>query len=566
MPSSRWSATSTLHDTSAAQQDLLTQLFRSGAGAIAGKIGCSYMSSERRGTVAACNNTKKSFLDTHHNAAADSNVEAVNAITHLLRRASTNDTPRRTLVRHRSKPDTMNKPTPAITPEEYDRLPNSIQYVTLRASQALANTFRRKYFSSEERLQIAQRSAVEKRQRQPSKKSDTSTPSQPVSSCECSKRRKTVKKIDTKKQRRSSLPLVFVAEAAQGEAAWFDSLPEKVKRSQFDERERTAFSRTAPPERPHTSSSHKPVFDHFGWDKNRSASAETPRMPSSPCTTPSLHSPSLSVATSRSHESRSSTRTRQTLPPALVMPKSRTPEQERLATRRNFLLHPIPLPPPVLAPVATLPSPDTSEYIQSKQLGSIVVRLEQSMSDDDTTPTQELGIAQGKLKNLPPAWYDEKLDFGFDIRKPSTSTLDSWDNPRTLSPSVSDTASSQGPMTPISPALHSFDVKAEHHTSLQQIMERDNQVTNFSHLQAQRSYEVLKPRRNGAKHLVDGFYEGHDPDKPYSVTVQYGNNDPLALETLPVCDDMTGAHGAFAMQPENNASGFRKVLKVIRGH
>ncbi|QIW96900.1 hypothetical protein AMS68_002418 [Peltaster fructicola] len=508
------------------------------------------LSSARRGTVAVCDRASSNSKAAQQNVAGNPTVEAVNAVSQLLRRASTTESPRRTLTKGKGKADDMYQSVPAISPEEYQKLPHSIQ---------------RKYFSSEERLQIAQRSAVEKRQRQPSKKTAVSTPAlRSTTSTEFVKRRKTVKKSDTKKQRRSSLPLIFTAEAAKGEAAWFDSLPEKVKRSQFDDNERTAFSQTAPLDRPHTSSSHKPILDHFCWDKNRSASAEVPRMPSSPCTTLSSHSPSPSFATSHSHESRASNRTPHSsrLPPALTIPKSRTPEQERLASRRNFLLHPIPLPPPVLAPVTTLLSPDTAEHLEANQFSSIIVRLEESPSDADITPTQELDMAHHKLKNAPPAWYDEKLDFGFDDRKPPGNISDAWELPRTLSPSISDTASSHGPMTPISPALHSFDLKPEHST----IQAEQNNVTNFSHLQSQRSYEVLKPRRGGPKHLVDGFYEGQATSQPYSITVHYDNQDPLALETLPVCDDLTGSQGAFAVHNDNGSRGFRKVLKVIRGH
>jgi hypothetical protein len=40
-------------------------------------------------------------------------------------------------------------------------------------------------------------------------------------------------------------------------------------------------------------------------------------------------------------------------------------------------------------------------------------------------------------------------------------------------------------------------------------------------------------------------------------------DDPLALERLSICDDPTGAHGAFAIHPETsqNLKGIKKALK-----
>jgi hypothetical protein len=46
--------------------------------------------------------------------------------------------------------------------------------------------------------------------------------------------------------------------------------------------------------------------------------------------------------------------------------------------------------------------------------------------------------------------------------------------------------------------------------------------------------------------------------------VDVEKQDPLALQVLPVCDDPTGAHGAFAVQSENS-KGFKRVWKTLRG-
>ena len=87
-------------------------------------------------------------------------------------------------------------------------------------------------------------------------------------------------------------------------------------------------------------------------------------------------------------------------------------------------------------------------------------------------------------------------------------------------------------MTPISPAINaSQPLEAANPTqpSLQQIIESDLNVTNVSHLQqATSDYDMMKPRRSKPKHLVDGFYENQDPEQPYSITIHYGNHDPLS--------------------------------------
>lgn len=432
--------------------------------------------------------------------------------------------------------------------------------------------YRKKYFSSEERLQIAQQSAAEKRQRKPSNKSESSEVQSPTLS-EAPRRRRTFRKSDTKKQRRSSLPSAFNPTEVIGSnnAAWFESLPDKVKRSQFSKQEREAINQIA--ERPHTSSSLKPTLDAFTWDKNKA-----PPAPSA-----GSHSPSVSIAVStRSHDTsksepamKLSTRHKPSseerrfppspqIPPVKIPSARSTPDQERLSNRRAFLLHPIPLPPPTLSPLPSLPSPDTSELL-AKQLGHQPTISIDGAIHLDNTKTNPPKTA--------PEWYDEKLDFGFQsigYRKPSISTYASSGPPRTMSPSISDVASldTSGPKTPITPILpadHFSRHKLDERSHLQQIVEINANATNYSHRQKVSPAPSPKPAQKPV-HLIDGFYADHTSMQPYSITIHYGNNDPLALQTLPVCDDNTGAKGAFAISDEQPNRGLRKVLKVIRGH
>lgn len=62
------------------------------------------------------------------------------------------------------------------------------------------------------------------------------------------------------------------------------------------------------------------------------------------------------------------------------------------------------------------------------------------------------------------------------------------------------------------------------------------------------------------------------PDEdPYSVKrpttsgVDVERVDPLALDTLAICEDPTGAHGAFAVGSSKGSKGLKRVWRSIRG-
>lgn len=468
----------------------------------------------------------------------------------------------------------------------------------LSRSRTLLIHSRRKYFSSEERLAIAQQAAAEKRQRQPSKKSTSSTSSGKSSVFDViPKRRKC-----SSRQRRSSLPTLWNAQESDKstDPSWFEDLPDKVKRLQSNKQELAAVDASkAEPERPRTSSATKPTFEPVTWGATarlkQKVSFHSPSISISPSTCSNQTSHSAPPYTSASHSAMSvsvasdsySSRSTPASPavPALTITRPREISQMKRPSLRRPYLHPIPLPPPILAPEPSLPSPDTSTYLDMMKTFGTGPILVGKVNDEETTPTQEREDARLDVTSVPPAWYDEKLNFDFDeYHKPSLSTNASSEQPRTNSPSVSDAASfdTSGPLTPSSPAAlpHTFDQpmgkmpplpRPSSSSVAQESTPNNSSVTNFSHPQhlTQRdSSPRLKPMRpghSGHRHLVDGFYE-HQQNQPYSIMIHYNKHDPLALEALPVCDDLTGAHGAFAVSDEQHNKGFRKVLRVIRGH
>ena len=54
---------------------------------------------------------------------------------------------------------------------------------------------------------------------------------------------------------------------------------------------------------------------------------------------------------------------------------------------------------------------------------------------------------------------------------------------------------------------------------------------------------------------------------PLQTSLMDPQHDPLALESISICDDPTGAQGAFAINPETsqNLKGIKKALKHLVG-
>ena len=59
--------------------------------------------------------------------------------------------------------------------------------------------------------------------------------------------------------------------------------------------------------------------------------------------------------------------------------------------------------------------------------------------------------------------------------------------------------------------------------------------------------------------------EGYSHEPQYTAGAAQ-KADLLALEPLSVCDDPTGAHGAFAVHDDENLKGLRRVWKTLKRH
>lgn len=236
--------------------------------------------------------------------------------------------------------------------------------------------------------------------------------------------------------------------------------------------------------------------------------------------------------------------------------------------RRKSILAPLPLPPPTLLPaVPLLPSP-------TKQKSTEPGTETKYYKDTD---------ARSKLREFltSPAKFDEALEFGFPERRtlsnidPSLQAgSDDLSVPRTGEGDDDDDDYLYGPRTP-SVMAEGFSPGIVHHGSL------DSGIAlpgNFAH--HRESIRCLSPDLEAGRSMTMKMTLTRSDlrapeDKLYSMARMQVSGvdiagtdalaDPLALDPLPICDDHTGAKGAFAVPPRTSSGGFKKVWKNLRG-
>lgn len=257
-----------------------------------------------------------------------------------------------------------------------------------------------------------------------------------------------------------------------------------------------------------------------------------------------------------------------------------SPEARRrsYSRKRAISLAPIPLPPPTLTPaVPPLPSPNT------------ITNISKSAQSPGPTPTGTPPAtkyykdtqARQKLREFlaSPEKFDEALEFGFpserDAVQRSTSvtsglepTLESDVDNLSITDSQGDEeeASSRSPKTP-SLVHDAFQSTTTPHSSL------DSGVA-LPFTPGKASFRSLSPDISGREMTLRMTLTRPDLRAPerelYAFQkkgvsgVEVADSDPLALSTLTVCDDHTGAHGAFAVT-RSSKGGFKKVWKNLRG-
>ncbi|CZT17067.1 uncharacterized protein RCC_02899 [Ramularia collo-cygni] len=460
-----------------------------------------------------------------------------------------------------------------VSPAEYACLPTSIQ---------------RKYFSSVERLRIAQESAAQSR-------GETVAIKGPCLSLDPSAdvlRPRTAHAsfgISSFKEAVAAPRCRLDADVDEHQALRFLALPSKVKRAHFTREELILLTESS--ERvlgwaALHSSPHRVRQDRHGSvGSSRSFSTDSgdcfPDMEKDwlDSKTDSLKSLEHVDAdeTSDMHphvgdEGASATTVNlsQSRPTLISIQRPASRRTKAKSRKRISVLAPLPLPPPRLSPaVPSFPLPPTSRPTEPSP---------------ETTYYKDTD-ARSKLREFltSPAKFDEALEFGFPERgttspmssvQPSlASELDELSITNTRDDDDEDEDDYlSGPRTP-SVTTEGYNPGIVHHGSLD-----CGVISPYSFQQGKGSIRSMSPDFDASRSMTMRMSLTRSDlrrpeDRLYSMArmqasgVDISHADPLALDPLPVCDDHTGAKGAFAVTPRMTSSsggGLKKVWKNLR--
>ncbi|CAK1354429.1 hypothetical protein CB0940_01721 [Cercospora beticola] len=445
-----------------------------------------------------------------------------------------------------------------ITPEEYSKLPASVQ---------------KKYFSSVERLRILQQTASEQRSKQ-------STPTRSQSSFD-STRPKTSHSIRApsvreRASRKSSIAPV-VEDVNEDQALRFLALPDKVKRSHFSEEELLLLTESSQRTLGFRGQGHVPQWPQnvrsmsiASSSSQRSASLEKETDWCDVETTSVLSAdlggsepdltetwPHINSIACSAYATTTST-----------VDVSWTPSPRKsFAKKRASSLAPLPLPPPtLLPPIPPLPQANTLRSARSSQNENSSNNKAQFYKDSD---------ARSKLRAFlaSPEKFDEALEFGFPVELPDkeqhhtsrgpTPTMEHFFDEEDLDEEdeedLSNGSSMASPMT-----VGSFSSSETPHGSV------DSGIA----LKSKSSVRSFTPDLDGREmtlRLTLTRRELRAPeDRLYAVQrtqfsgVDVETVDPLALGTLEFCDDPSGKQGAFAINKPGSKRGLKKIWSSMR--
>lgn len=419
-------------------------------------------------------------------------------------------------------------------------------------------------------------------------------------------------------RRRHSRPNIEQATVSEDQAAWFLSLPDKVKRQHFSKEEQTlltyrcetALDKMAPKaeqesaqdfcrrrltrrfEQEHTNKPRRRtsapasvcVDDKFlaevaqadaqkaiedGNDDGEDNEEDKMR-------TLSLYSRRHSVATVRN-----------SAPAVPIIP----PAQIR-SFRRSFALKPLPLPAPILAPV---PSPG---FFKEQKPARLSRRTTQhSISLPLASPTeakhyQDPEVRQALRSHTSPKLFDEALEYGFPApptvqpvpkdasrkgkakkkQSPQAHVLEADRSSSLTSSSTANSLDKTCPSTPpesadfTEPAVANMDTSSEANSGPQtshllhrRAMTADHYRTpSFANREMTLRMTLTRPI------LRDAEEEPAPAPRTPLPLPAIDQSDPLALESITVCDDPTGAQGAFAVSENaQHLKGLKKAFKQL---
>ena len=493
---------------------------------------------------------------------------------------------------------------------------------TLTASSSIDTDTpcRKKYFTSVERLRMAQEIATQNRKKHFRKGTCLSFSS---STIDLGTRPATSQGITRCPSRQplvpAKMPKLFVVRLdkdlpSEEQARWFLGLPDKVRRQQFSREEQVSLtarceialkrtSRESKIEVVNPGSSVGPD-DSASSEPSRNLSASTDNGTSHNEGSLEIHAGSTSrfeavntenellKSYSRPRSSEATNFSRQNSlppppppPPTNVSPNEHKPRRKSL--HRAQSLTPLPLPPPTLAPVPPLPSPSTILPFSSHFRKVSRPSIDRAPTSSEIPPEAKFYQDREAREQLrqhvaSPEKFDEMIEFGFlspdELPSPSAGIVQSLPLQHPPSNVTQDrdrddeSVEAPSPRTP--PAISDNLITAvRESSSIDSGIVLPLQDNALSKTPKARSPASSVGNRELTIHMTLTRSDLRTPeDELYSAQrrhtsgVEVEKVDPLALENLTVCDDPTGAHGAFAVRGDSTPKGLKRVLRSIRRH
>ncbi|GAB7328113.1 hypothetical protein MBLNU13_g00149t1 [Cladosporium sp. NU13] len=262
--------------------------------------------------------------------------------------------------------------------------------------------------------------------------------------------------------------------------------------------------------------------------------------------------------------------------------------------RKSFALRPLPLPAPVLAP---LPSPgffkarDEQKSAKARRRPAELTFLPPEPSPE-AKHYKDPEMRRTLRAMSSPELFDEALEYGFPPppkhglrnvgRLRSKFSPDTSDNDRSSSLTSSSTAETKdlpfgaNPSTPngsmdfleTTASNTSLKPASPHHLHRRAHTTGDVQTTTHHRTPSSVNREMTlrmtltRPILRAAETDANAAHQ-----TPLQSSLVDHQHDPLALESISICDDPTGAQGAFAINPETsqNLKGIKKALKHLVG-
>ena len=474
---------------------------------------------------------------------------------------------------------------------------------------------RKRYFSSAERLDIAQRLAAQKRKKDPVKRTwlCPGPTSDAIARPATSPGFRRLSSHSPSRDPKLILVRFDQGRISQEQATWFLTLPDKVRKQRFTREEQISLmvqckivlERAAPElakdvyvcalninrEEDSAPNGNRISSSSFGLEAYRTDNI----LDTIDSSTPSCEGVDTEMAKFKPHSRRravSDATTQSTVVPAAPPPprpedlaNAHTPKRKHL--RRAMSLTPLPLPPPTLAPLPPVPSPDPNRrFALSARLSRPYFETMPSEPELEPEPEakhyQDPDARKWLLESLSPRKFDVALEFGFSAPSnestyPPSKTSPSFpiqQPPSWHSESADEYDESLETLSPQTPTTFSDDEHAAiKQTSfdsgiglaLHQNLETKTPPTHSpasSVGDREMTIRMTPTRPNLRTRTPEDDLYSHQRQQTSGVNVD--EVDPLALESLPVCDDPTGAHGAFAVHDNGLSKGLRRVWQTLK--